>query len=113
MQSCGTGDRRDLDRPKTFLIRRHQRHFPIVQRHDFRKIFRKPVILTVRVESQDRDRSPGHAAQLAEPLCLVGSVMNGQDRHRRIEAGVAEWQRFGNGLYNPRSGIPTLPDHFR
>jgi len=39
--------------------------------------------------------------------------MNGQGRHRRIEAGVAEWQRFGNGLYNPRSGIPTLPDHFR
>lgn len=53
---------------------------------------------TLDVQGQDDHWTTGHATQLGQAPCLIRPLVDGEDGHRRVDAGVVERQRLGDGV---------------
>lgn len=63
------------------------------------------------VQMHDDDTVPGHSAYLFEAYSVVAPVVDGEDRHYRIEARVVEGQGFGASRQARRRLWRTGPAH--
>jgi hypothetical protein len=61
------------------------------------------------VEGEDHHAPPSNTSHLRQPHRQVAPVVNGDDRHRRIEAGIFERQRFGARLLKTRAARRQIP----